>query len=75
MADGRAMLASASGAEVVVLNETGTLVWDLLAEHGDPHQLVRLVQEAFPEIDADAVERDVRAFLDELRAAELVEQT
>jgi hypothetical protein len=75
MADGRAMLAAPSGAEVIVLNGTGTMVWDLLADHGDPDELVRLVHEAYPEIGADAVERDVRGFLDELLAAELVEQT
>jgi hypothetical protein len=75
MADGRAMLAAPTGAEVIVLNGTGTMVWDLLADHGDPDELVRLVHEAYPEIGADAVERDVRGFLDELLAAELVEQT
>jgi hypothetical protein len=75
MADGRARLAAPSGAEVSVLNGTGTMVWDLLADHGDPDELVRLVHEAYPEIGADAVERDVRGFLDELLAAELVEQT
>lgn len=73
LADGRAMLAASSGAEVVVLNETGTMVWDLLAEHREPADLVRLVHEAYPEIAADAIERDVDAFLDELVSAELVE--
>jgi hypothetical protein len=72
-ADGRAMLAASSGAEVIVLNETGTLVWDLLADHGDPNELVRLVHEAYPEVAGDAIERDVHAFLDELVAADLVE--
>jgi hypothetical protein len=74
MADGRAMLAASSGAEVIVLNETGTMVWDLLAEHGDPDQLVRLVHEAYPEVAADSIERDVHAFLGEMLAAELVER-
>lgn len=74
MADGRAMLAASSGVEVIVLNETGTMVWDLLADHGDPDQLVRLVQEAYPEVAADVVEHDVHTFLDELRAADLVDE-
>jgi hypothetical protein len=73
MADGRAMLAAASGCEVIVLNEVGTLVWDLLADHGDPDQLVSLVHEAYPEVPADSIGRDVHAFLDELVGAELVE--
>lgn len=73
-ADGRAMLAALSGQEVIVLNDTGTMVWGLLAEHGDPAELVRLVHEAYPEIAYADVERDVRTFLDELVAAELIEQ-
>jgi hypothetical protein len=73
LADGCAMLAASSGCEVVVLNETGTLVWDLLAQQRDAPELVRLVQEAYPEVAADAIERDVHAFLDELTAAEVVE--
>ena len=74
-ADGRAMLASLSGCEVVVLNGTGTVVWDLLADHADPDQLVRLVHEAYPEVAVDSITRDVHAFLDELVVAELVEKT
>ena len=74
-ADGRAMLAALSGSEVVVLNDTGTMVWDLLAEHGEPDQLVRLVHEAYPDVAVDSIARDVRSFLDELVAAELVEQS
>jgi hypothetical protein len=73
MADGRAMLAASSGAEVIVLNETGSMVWDLLADHGDPDELVRLVHEAYPEVAADSIERDVHTFLEELVAADLVE--
>ena len=72
-ADGRAMLAALSGSEVVVLNDTGTMVWDLLAEHGEPDQLVRLVHEAYPDVAVDSIARDVHAFLEELVAAELVE--
>ena len=60
--------------QVIVLNDTGTMVWGLLAEHGDPAELVRLVHEAYPEIAYADVERDVRTFLDELVAAELIEQ-
>jgi hypothetical protein len=64
-----------SGCEVVVLNETGTMVWELLADHEDPDQLVRLVHEAYPEIAVDSIARDVQAFLDQLVVAELVERT
>jgi len=72
--DGRAMLAAPTGNEVIVLNPTGTLVWDLLDDHDDPGQLTRLVHEAYPEIPLETVERDVHTFLDELLAAKLVEE-
>jgi hypothetical protein len=36
---------------------------------------VRLVNEAYPEVAVDRIASDVRAFLDELVGAELVEQT
>jgi len=74
-ADGRAMLAAPDGNEVIVLNDTGTLVWGLLEDHDDPAQLAQLVHEAYPEIPLDAVTSDVQAFLAELLAADLVEQT
>lgn len=72
-AEGRAMLAAPSGDEVIVLNSTGTLVWELLGDHGDAATLARLVQERYPEMPGDEVERDVQAFLAELLAAALVE--
>ena len=74
-ADGRAMLAAPTGSEVIVLNDTGTLVWGLLESHDDPAQIAALVHEAYPEIPLDDVTRDVHAFLAELLAASLVEQT
>ncbi|MFN8026752.1 MAG: PqqD family protein [Acidimicrobiia bacterium] len=74
-ADGRAMLAAASGNEVIVLNDTGTLVWRLLEDHDDADAITGLVHEAYPEIPRDDVARDVDAFLAELLAAQLVERT
>jgi hypothetical protein len=74
-AEGRAMLAAPSGDEVIVLNSTGSLVWELLAQHGDPAELARLVQQQYPDMPAAAVERDVQAFLAELLGAELVIET
>lgn len=74
-ADGRAMLATPSGQEVIVLNSTGTIVWELLADHGDAASLARLVQQRYPDLAPETVERDVQAFLAELVDAALVEET
>jgi hypothetical protein len=74
-ADGRAMLATPSGQEVIVLNSTGTIVWELLTDHGDAASLARGVQERYPDLLPETVERDVQAFLGELLEASLVEET
>ena len=70
--EGRAMLISSEGKEVVVLNGTGTTVWDTLAERGDPAALVAAVHAAHPTVDVEAITVDVGVFLDELVAAGLV---
>jgi hypothetical protein len=69
------MLAAPSGQEVIRLNATGTIVWELLADHGDAESIVREVQERYPDLPATTIERDVRGFLSELVEASLVEET
>jgi len=69
--DGRAMLISPAGDEVVVLNGTGTIVWAALASPGDLDSLVGAVCAAHPTADPTAVAADVEGFLAELVAAGL----
>ena len=69
--DGQAMLISPAGDEVVVLNGTGTMVWEALASHGDLDSLVAAVCSAHPTADPTVVATDVEGFLDELVVAGL----
>jgi len=70
--DGRAMLIAPAGGEVIVLNATGTGVWDALADGGDVDALVRALGTAHPSVATDTVTADVRAFDAELESAGLV---
>ena len=76
LVDGRAMLIPPSGQEVIVLNATGTAVWDALvaAEPAAPDTdaLAAALHAAHPDVDLDAVKVDVARFLDEIRTAGLV---
>lgn len=73
--EGKAMLISPAGDEVLALNRTGTTVWDALAEPADLDALVDAVRTAHPDAPDPAVTADVAAFLDELQAAGLVRTT
>jgi hypothetical protein len=70
--DGRAMLIPPTGNEVVVLNGTGSAVWDALADGGDVDSLTDTLQGAHPTVEPDAIRGDVTKFLAELEAAGLV---
>lgn len=70
--EGRAMLISPEGKEVVVLNATGTAAWDALADGGDPTALVAAVAATHPDVPVETITADVGAFLDELVDAGLV---
>ena len=59
-----------AGARVLGLNPTAALVWSLLEER-DAGQMAAAVAERF-EIDAETAGRDVREFLELLRARGLV---
>ena len=56
----------------IVVNRTGTVLWRLLAEGADPGRLRDQLVESFG-IDRVAAERDVAAFLAELRRRRLLE--
>ena len=70
--DGRAMLIPPAGDEVIVLNPTGSAVWDALSEAGDVESLTVTLQGAHPSVAADAIRSDVTTFLAELEGAGLV---
>jgi hypothetical protein len=70
--DGRAMLISPAGDEVLVLNRTGSAVWDALDAGGDVDSLTATLHGAHPTVEADAIRGDVTTFLAELEAAGLV---
>jgi hypothetical protein len=70
--DGRAMLIPPAGDEVVVLNPTGSAVWDALADGGDVESLTQTLRGAHPAVEADAIRGDVTTFLAELEGAGLV---
>jgi hypothetical protein len=72
LVDGRAMLISPAGTEVLVLNPTGTAVWDALAEGGDCESLTNALHAAHPAVAVEALRGDVTAFLAELEGAGLV---
>ncbi len=50
---------------MVVLNTTGSFIWELLAEERSFEELVTAVVERF-EVEADRAEADVRTFVDDL---------
>lgn len=70
--DGAAVVIQTRLAEVSLLDEVGSHVWGAIDGTRSESDLVALVTEAF-EVDAARAEVDVRAFLDELADAKLVE--
>ena len=70
--DGRAMLISPAGDEVLVLNRTGSAVWDALADGGDVDSLTETLRGAHPTVETDAIRGDVTTFLAELEGAGLI---
>ena len=72
--DGAAVVIQTRQAEVSMLNEVGTLLWGAIDGARTEEDLVRLVTEEF-DVGVEEAARDVRAFLDDLAAASLVELT
>ncbi len=69
--DGRAFLLDASGAEMIVLNSVGTLVWDALGAPSDAETIAAALLPQFDDVTSAQLERDVADFLDELQRAGL----
>ena len=60
--DGEAVIVNAQGGEILVLNEAGALIWQLLDGEHSVATLVAAVQEAF-EVEESTAAADVREFL------------
>lgn len=69
--DGRRVLVTPDGAELLTLNETGSAVWDALAGGADVDDLVERLSGALS-VDADTLRSDLRGFLGELHAAGVI---
>jgi hypothetical protein len=58
-------------ASIYSLNEVASCIWEAIAQPRPKTEIAQLVEEQF-EVDPTQVERDVEAFLDEMRSAGLV---
>ncbi|MCU0691238.1 MAG: HPr-rel-A system PqqD family peptide chaperone [Polyangiaceae bacterium] len=58
--------------EVKLLNETGTLIWQLLEQSKDRDAIVHSLTDAFDVSDRQTLEADVDGFLDQMRNAGLI---
>ena len=57
---------------MIKLNDTGRVIWDMLAEGKEPEMIVdRIVSEY--DVDADTVKKDVDAFINTLEGANILE--
>ena len=70
--DDRAFLLDDRGEEMIVLNPVGTMVWDALDESRDAGAIAASLIDQFADVSLEELERDVQAFLEELRDAGLV---
>jgi hypothetical protein len=70
--DDRAFLLDARGVEMIVLNPVGTMVWDALDRPRDASAIAASLVDRFVDVSLEDLERDVEAFLEELRDAGLV---
>jgi len=70
--DDRAFLLDDRGVEMIVLNPVGTMVWDALDDARDPSAIAASLVDRFADVSLEDLERDVQAFLEELREAGLV---
>lgn len=60
--------------QAVVLNELGGIVWELCDGARGSAEIAALIHERFPEVSAQRVDEDVRALLEKLIAAGLMEK-
>lgn len=59
---------------VYTLNETGCLLWELIARFRHEEELVEALLEQYAEISRETAQHDVRVFLDDMVRMELVEE-
>ena len=73
--DGRTMLVSPDGSELISLNTVGTMVWELLDSGAGAHDLATQLHPRFDDVTIEDLERDIDAFLESLREQGLVQET
>lgn len=73
--DGRAMLVSPDGSELISLNAVGTMVWELLDTGAAAGEIAAQLHPRFDDVAIEDLERDIHTFLDSLREQGLVQET
>jgi hypothetical protein len=71
--DGDSFLADRDGAAIHRLNAVGSAIWGLLREPIAADEIVDLLLQAFPGLDAGQVEKDVGELLEQLRRKHLLQ--
>lgn len=57
---------------IIKLNDSGKLIWDMLAEGAEQEQIVDALLSEY-EVDRDTAERDVNNFIEQLKGANILE--
>jgi hypothetical protein len=70
---GQAVLIDRQGRELLTLNAVGTVVWQALDGMTDQAGIVRKLSAEFSDVNSQDIERDVSAFITELRSSGLLE--
>ena len=73
LADGERVLLAPDGGAVIMLNPLGSIVWALCDGAHDVEGMARIIGERFPQIAFEQIANDVRAVLEELAAAKLLD--
>lgn len=67
------MLVDPQGRELLTLNAVGTVVWKALDGTTDQQGIVESLSAQFPDVKPVDIEKDVDAFITELRSSGLLE--
>lgn len=70
--DGEVFMMDIEQSNFLGLNEVASFIWDFLEEARTPDEIIAAVQANFEAPDAEAVTRDVSAFLDTMLKDEMV---
>ncbi|MDH3632748.1 MAG: PqqD family protein [Gammaproteobacteria bacterium] len=70
--DSEAFLADTTGSAIHHLNPVGSAIWSLLAQPITIEQIIELLLVAFPDVEANQVEADVRKLIKSLKAKNLL---